>query len=691
MTHDHHQLAPSSKIGGVFLPGLTALTVLHPVLDFVSRHIMNFRKFSGPHDEEVDEKLIFSESRAQRRSSTWLRVVAFLFFLVAGVHFLQTHRPFACLQHVPQLTGADYPFPHPVNATYPPVDSRSRSPVAPWRPCPAPYNRDGLDCSYVRVPKDYFNASKGFAYVAVGRIRATAKPEDQLGALYLNPGGPGGSGVGLAASLGKILSVLTHGKYDVIGFDPRGIGATRPIVDCFGSTYAYNLFKAGTVREHPFEVHPDPFSEEGREVLLRQWTELHAMRETEMKICLEKMGDDFLHMGTSDVVRDISYLNFEAGLGKGHPINYWGGSYGSILGTYLVNMLPASSLGRVAIDGVSSARLWSETPPERWIANGWLVDTEETYMWNLRECSEAGPEACPLAKKKNEDVAKIDERLMKFLDDLYYEPLAVPGGPRPGVLTSGAVRGAIYAATNVPSAWPRIASWIARAMEGDGTAVRGSFFPDLASLDRNRVDQLELSRAAVGCHDTVPYNDPNLGNWSYPTPKDMTQWTLDILKKNSRRFAPSVPYFETDGGCQWFPKDKQGRGRFSGPWNNTLNTPMLVISNVADPITPRAYGQEVIDLMGASARLLTVNTSGHGTYGGAPSICAWDALQRYLVSGELPEEGKMCQRDRGNFDKSNVDILTISDTALDNAAHNLQLLSEVMTDRFAKFSMPHIF
>ncbi|KAG8916714.1 hypothetical protein FRC02_003627 [Tulasnella sp. 418] len=101
-----------------------------------------------------------------------------------------------------------------------------------WKPC----FRENTECVGLAVPLDYANPSAGSARLAVIRYKATATP--RLGTLFLNPGGPGGSGVQLVELSGRTFSNLTGGHYDIVGWDPRGINNSLPLIDCFASPIA---------------------------------------------------------------------------------------------------------------------------------------------------------------------------------------------------------------------------------------------------------------------------------------------------------------------------------------------------------------------------------------------------------------------------------------------------------------------
>ena len=195
-----------------------------------------------------------------------------------------------------------------------------------WQPC----NEHGITvpdfvCGSIRVPKDHFNSSVGSAYIALAKYPATVPRSEKIGSLYLNPGGPGGSGVEFAYGFANTLSKLTLGRYDIIGFDPRGIGRTRPLVNCFGNSQQHELFKAGTVLENGFALPPDPWSKEGKAHLLRQIEELTALQETEYRKCAQTMGEEELrYMNTATVVRDIDSMS-KAFDGVDGRINFFGG------------------------------------------------------------------------------------------------------------------------------------------------------------------------------------------------------------------------------------------------------------------------------------------------------------------------------------------------------------------------------
>ncbi|KDN47539.1 alpha/beta-hydrolase [Tilletiaria anomala UBC 951] len=596
---------------------------------------------------------LLDQEQPSIRSKTSALVKGLLVFLVAGGLFaIWNGDYFSSLFNMQQKLATSF-------SSTRPESHNSGS----WEPC---QNQPGFMCGAISVPKDYFNASAGRAFIAVAKLPASAT--ERLGSIFLNPGGPGGSGMEFVYGFGPLLDRLFEGKYDLIGFDPRGIGKTRPIVNCFGDAQQFEVFKKATLLENGNSLPPNPWSKSGQDDLLRQIKELTALQQAEYTRCKMVMGDELLYMNTATVVRDIDYMGkvLDGPQGK---INYIGGSYGTILGAYLVNMLPTHRLGKVVIDGVASAPSWANDQSHTWLSN-WMVDTDKAFNWFTNDCSRVGPLACRLAKYKGEAPSAIAHRLDAFLDKLYYEPVAVPDAIRPGVLTSAMARTVLYFSTNAPHSWQRIAHAFADAMEGNGvklySILHGPFSP------RSDLVQTDMSRAAVVCGDQPPGKPP--------AAEDLLDGLLRNLKQTSRRFAANVFPIEPDGGCQFHPAIGRTPERFTGPWNNTLDFPMLIVSNTADPITPRASGEEIHKLMGNSSRILLQDSPGHCSFSSA-SPCTLSHYAAYFVNGTLPKNHELCTI-ADNFwptqnDEVPIYVLSEREQKYDN-------LSQEMTKVFSK-------
>ncbi|KAI0634190.1 TAP-like protein-domain-containing protein [Trametes polyzona] len=511
-----------------------------------------------------------------------------------------------------------------------------------WWPCNAPNDVPGAECGYAIVPLDYTNKSAGVAKIALGRYKA--RSANRKGSIFLNPGGPGGPGKRLATSAGPSFQQIVGEEYDMIGFDPRGIGETQPRTQCFPSPEAHTAFIANTVLERGYDVGPNLTDPKNRAHLIEQQRDADALWETQFEICAETMGDNLKYMGTTTVARDIDFITTLLD-GEDALINFYGLSYGTVIGQYLVNLFP-DRVGRVVIDGVVDAIAWATLPSYKW-ERYWQSSTDTTYEIFLSDCSKAGPSQCALAKSAHDTPDDILARVETFLEEIYYKPLAVPHARVPGILTNGRARLFLLGALESPSSWRDAAQAFDQAINGDGSAV-------LNTLQDSQFLQ-DLERSAVSCNDNKPFDAP--------TPEEVIDEQLYVLQHVSR-FGLAVVVSEPDAGCQFWPVTPPER--FLGPWNHTLRNPILIVSNTADPATPLSNGKLVDETLGNSARLLVQDSPGHCSLA-LPSLCTVKHMRAFFANGALPEEGTVCNVDASPFpqqDSAGVKVLDAEDREL---------------------------
>ncbi|KAI0634191.1 TAP-like protein-domain-containing protein [Trametes polyzona] len=529
------------------------------------------------------------------------------------------------------------------HGAYTPVDpNKFKVGQIQWSNCTGDDVAPGAECGFAVVPLDYTNSSAGVAKIALGRYNATSA-KGRKGIVFVNPGGPGAPGVSLATEAGPSLQQIIGDEYDIIGFDPRGIGKTEPATKCFSSPEARQAFIANTVLDRGYDVAPDVQDPFNRYHLIQTQRDADGLFKSQFEICGETMGDGLRYMGTSSVVRDIDFIT-QLIEGKDALINFYGLSYGSAIGQYLVNMLP-ERVGHIVIDGVLDAVAWTSQPPYLW-ERGFTVDTDQAYELFMSECAKAGPSQCPLAKVANETGKDVLNRVENFVNELYYTPLAVPDATLPGILTNGRARLYILGALISPTSWPDAAQVIAQAIAGNGTAMLNAV---------NQKDNVDLERSAVTCNDAAPY--------APPAPQDVIDEQLYDLEHVSR-FSLSVVTSEPDSGCQYWPVTPPER--FLGPWNRTLKNPMLIISNTLDPATPLRSGKLALERQGnASAHLLIQNGPGHTSLA-LSSLCTARNVQAYFANGTLPESGTICQVDEMPFPSAaNSTVLSRRESADD--------------------------
>jgi pimeloyl-ACP methyl ester carboxylesterase len=241
-----------------------------------------------------------------------------------------------------------------------PVPVAHAVPSIGWTTCGPEH--PGFECATVTVPLDHDRPRGATTTVALTRKPAADKAR-RIGSLLFNPGGPGASGIDYTWAFGNRMSAGTQGRFDVVGFDPRGIGRSDPL-RCFANEQERTEFlAAGPI--FPYEPAQErPFFDRYRSLAAR---------------CDQPIAR---HMSTADVARDLDLLRRALG---DRRITYFGHSYGSYLGTTYANMFP-DNIRALAIDGVLNPELWS---------SGRQIEADRTAARKVldeffRLCDEAG-------------------------------------------------------------------------------------------------------------------------------------------------------------------------------------------------------------------------------------------------------------------------------------------------------------
>ncbi|KII82730.1 hypothetical protein PLICRDRAFT_350772 [Plicaturopsis crispa FD-325 SS-3] len=437
------------------------------------------------------------------------------------------------------------------------------------------------------------------------------------GAVLVNPGGPGGSGTQMVAEIGTNLTELVGEGYDVIGFDPRGTGATLPLAQCFETESELQTFAQRT----PVLVNASddsiPYSK--------------AQDDAVAQLCQRKLGGNGSEnangtveewgggrfMDTASVATDMLRIIEKLGQDKLH---YFGVSYGTILGQYFASLYP-EKVGRFVIDAVCDAEYYP------W--NSALVETEGVIDGLYSYCHLAGPAKCPLYESS---IAKIKARVWNIMKTK--TPLAVPFAAQgPAVVTEALLQQQILNAVYFPiSGWPEFAN-ILVAVETNNQSV-------LAASDF-------VAAAAPACNSTnepAPWQRTNSAEYAiacsdYPLADDPAAFDayLREMTKESPIAAPG--WVGSYLACmKWRIKAKK---RYTGPFAGNTSSPIFVLSNVLDPVCPLTHARRVHARF-PGAGLLVQNATGHvATL--TPSACTVAAVQAYFANGTLPAAGAVCQ------------------------------------------------
>ncbi len=451
-----------------------------------------------------------------------------------------------------------------------------------WSGC-----RDGQECAELEVPLDYDDPAGDSITLALLRVRAT-EPDKRVGALVVNPGGPGVSGVGYAAAAESYFGTEVRAAFDIVGFDPRGVAGSTPL-DCVDDAYLDRLVGADPDPDTPAEVATG-------DRLLRRLG----------KGCLAQSGDLTRHMSTAEVARDMDVLR--AALGQ-DTLAYFGASYGTFLGATYADLFPGR-VGRLVLDGA--------VDPSVGLVEMSLIQAEG-FEVALRAYVEgcADRDDCPLGEDADAGVARVQQ----LLDDVDRQPL--PGiGERE--LTEGRAVLGIWAPLYNRDFWPALDSALAAALDGDGEVLLRFADAYVNRDDEGYTDNSTEAIYAVNCLD----RDEAVRSGEV---EDLVPRFEEVSPTFGRVFAYGLT------ACGSWPVHS---GKEPRPLRAAGAAPVLVVGTTRDPATPLAWARALADQL-ESGVLVTRDGDGHTGYQ-AGNECVDRTVERYLVSGTVPVADVSC-------------------------------------------------
>jgi pimeloyl-ACP methyl ester carboxylesterase len=501
-------------------------------------------------------------------------------------------------------------------ATTTPVASGTGSAAVPgldWGSCAA--EGEGLEafqCASAVVPLDFDKPKGRQITLALARLPAS-DPSRRIGSLFLNPGGPGGSGVDFLFGAGPFLySDEVRARFDLIGFDPRGIMRSTPL-------RCYDTFDEALADLAPF---PFPVTRKEERVWIR--TDRAVAR-----ACAERGGPILDHMSTANVARDMDLLRRAVGDAK---LTYAGVSYGSYLGNTYANLFPGK-VRALVVDGVLDPVAWSTGRGDQ--ARTLPFSTRlrsakgayATLQEFLRLCDVGGPNCAFSAGDPKRRFDRLARRLLRepveFVDPESGETILVTYAE-----LIGATLGVLYD----PSVWPLWAEILQQLDELSSPATAAADLKALrarlgAGFQQEDYPNFVEGFPGVACSET--HNPADVGAWSR------------AARAQDRQF----PYFGRpwtwlSSICQPWPGWDDDH--FDGPWNHTTANPVLVVGNRFDPATPY-HGAVTVDRLLPRSRLLTLAGWGHTSLFVSSCVDAW--VSRYLLTTRVPPRGTVCQPD----------------------------------------------
>ena len=476
-----------------------------------------------------------------------------------------------------------------------------------WTDCTDDTTGTAFQCATVTVPLDYDNPQGQTITVALKKLLSTSSSPQ--GSIFLNPGGPGGSGISTIESQaelyksGDLSEVLAN--YDVIGFDPRGVGQSTPIT-CW-TPEDVQAIQAGQA-EMPSLSTPGSAAD-----IVAQGSHKAAdcQEHTEVPEILD-------HADTRSVARDMDVMRALVG---DKDLNYHGASYGTYLGAVYSELFP-DNIGRVVLDSAMDPTLSRQEAMEG-DAAGW-EQSLHTYIE-----SQQGREGFPLSGTTDEAVA----RLATFLDGLDANPLTVSGSGTPLDRTK-AVNAISELVTASPDKWPLLDEGLTQAMNAhDGTALKRN--AESVSSDNTRPTTekqvVEMLRGVNVFSANRCLDFPDTGN--------QASWdaALASYRHDYPVFHSLLPQYDA----------------FCHGWGHTSRTeavdvdteatnPVLVVGILHDPSTPYPWSHALVSRI-RNSHLLSVDMYGHVATG--KNTCTTAKIGDYLVNGTLPSDGEVCTAD----------------------------------------------
>ena len=451
----------------------------------------------------------------------------------------------------------------------------------------------GFTCAKVKVPLDYDNPGGETIEIAVKKRAAS---EDSVGSLFVNPGGPGGSGIELVESAGSYFSKNLTSSYDVVGFDPRGVGASTA-VDCLTDA-ELDAERAGA---------NDPATPSAAA------TQERAQKMGEA--CASKTSPAGLldHIDTISAAKDLDILRAVDGQ---QALTYLGFSYGTYLGATYAELFPANT-GRLVLDGAVDPSLSAAD-----LSLGQAKGFEASLRAYVQNC-QSSKLGCPLSGDVDSGVSQVRE----FLESTKAAPLPTSDDKRPLTydLAVYGVLGSMYQTQLWPSLTLALSQAMGKVGSPDGSAL-------LAIADAVSSRQSDGSYSGNGAEALMAVNCLD-----YPVQGDTSSWEEEAKAVNeaSPTFGSQLLY--PDAYCQgWGHTSSRKREKITA----SGAAPILVVGTTGDPATPYAWSEALADQL-ESGQLMTWKGNGHTAYGRS-NDCVKKAVDTYLLNGTMPAKGLTC-------------------------------------------------
>ncbi|MGI8648637.1 MAG: alpha/beta hydrolase [Mycobacteriales bacterium] len=440
-----------------------------------------------------------------------------------------------------------------------------------------------FSCATLRVPQNWAQEHGQMFSLALLRMRSAAQTR-RIGSLVVNPGGPGASGVEFAAQSALFLPKQLQQRFDIVGFDPRGVGGSSP-VRCISDKQ----------KDKQAEENSDPDAAE----LATQLAQAAAIA----RQCSNKYGTTLQYISTEQTARDMDAIRRAVGDTK---LNYLGYSYGTLLGAVYARLF-GGNIATMVLDGAVDPQQDSVTASERQAAG-----FEKEFDAFAANCQQRG-DRCPLGVDARATTARIISKVAQ-------QPVKAPGGRH---ATEGVAVFAALAAMYSPEKWSALENALHDLDAGKPAGVFSLIDEYNGRGSNGHYDNSVEANLAIGCADErnpVPVAEVT---------ELQTQW-----RSRYPLFGSALAV--TLLGCaSWkSPRDEYPVGAA------TSAPPIVVVGTTGDPATPYENTARLATLLGTGT-VLTWEGQGHTAY--PQTSCITDAVNRYLIEKTVPDPGTHCR------------------------------------------------
>jgi pimeloyl-ACP methyl ester carboxylesterase len=457
-----------------------------------------------------------------------------------------------------------------------------------WEACD-----NGFQCARLVVPFDYAHPDSGKRFsLPVVKLVAT-DPAHRVGALVVNPGGPGGSGVQYALGARGEFPAALRARFDIVGFDPRGVAGSEPALWC----------QTGPQTDTFLATSDMPASQ------AQLATIVNASRQYAAR-CQQDSGALLPFVGTKDAARDMDVLRAALGQAK---LTYLGKSYGTYLGAWYAQLFP-HRVRALVLDGAFD--------PDTPALQDDIVQAQGFQVaLNAFTASCLAATGCPLGAQGSSVQAAVG-RLQAIVVRANSHPLASHlgnGQVADGAMLLNGVASALYSR----SLWPDLKTGLAGAVTGNGSVLL-----ELADL--------LLERNPDGSYSNLVDADTAISCLDRPFPRSLTAWQTAARQAAQKAplFGESIVWGNLTCAYWRVPSDPLPTISAAGA------PPILVVGTLRDPATPYRWAQALAGDL-SSGVLLGWNGDGHTAYGEGSS-CVDTIVNDYFIGLKTPRSGMVC-------------------------------------------------